>query len=75
VRVLYPLLVLLVLDWLSPAFAHDIGVSQAELIEQQDQRYELSVRTGTATAQLFAIPELPEHCTFAGNPRGTQVPA
>ncbi|MGI9320775.1 MAG: HupE/UreJ family protein [Thiogranum sp.] len=74
-RILYPLFVLLVLGWLPSAVAHDIGVSQAELVEHVGKRYELSVRTGPATAQLFATPGLPGHCEFTGNPRGTQVPA
>ena len=55
-----------------PVMAHDIGVSQAALIEQQGQRYELSVQTGPAIAYIFATPRLPDHCEFIGNPSGTQ---
>jgi hypothetical protein len=58
--------------WMPTVLAHDIGVSQAELIEQDDKRYALSVRAGSSLSYLFATPELPEHCEFIGNPRGTQ---
>jgi hypothetical protein len=54
------------------ALAHDIGVSEAELIEREDHRYVLSVQAGPSIAHRFLPPLLPEHCGFAGNPRGTQ---
>lgn len=57
-----------------PVMAHDIGVSQAELVEQDGNRYELSVRSGPALSHLFPTPLLPDHCQFTGNPRGTRVP-
>lgn len=74
-RGLCALVAMLALGWLPQASAHDIGVSQAELVEQEGKRYELSVRTGPATAPLFATPDLPRHCEFTGNPKGIQVPA
>ena len=52
--------------------AHDIGVSEAELVEHADQRYELSVQAGAAVAHLFPAPRLPAHCDAIGNPRGSQ---
>lgn len=57
-----------------PVRAHDIGVSLAELVEQDGNKYELSVRTGALTAAIFATPNLPEHCEFTSNPRGIQAP-
>lgn len=57
-----------------PLQAHDIGVSQAELVEKAGGSYTLSVQTGPATARLFSTPLLPPHCQFIGNPRGVQGP-
>ncbi len=65
-------LVLAFLSGFNPAAAHDIGVSRAELVEMQSHRYALRVRAGPALAHLFTAPLLPEHCRFAGNPRGLQ---
>ena len=64
----------LALVWAQPAAAHDIGVSQAELVEYDGGRYVLSVEAGPSASALFATPLLPEHCEFRGNPRGTQGP-
>lgn len=52
--------------------AHDIGVSQARLVEQGEGRYSLEVDVGAGMAHLFGPPELPEHCRIGGNPRGIQ---
>ena len=57
-----------------PVQAHDIGVSQTELVEKNDGSYALSMRTGPAAAFVFATPQLPPHCQFIGNPRGIQGP-
>ncbi|MFQ5937281.1 MAG: HupE/UreJ family protein [Acidiferrobacterales bacterium] len=65
-------LLLVAISGMSPVAAHDIGVSQAELIEQDGNRYVLSVRASPAVAYLYAAPLLPEHCQFVGNPRGAQ---
>ncbi len=69
-------LLLLVLSLLlfNSAAAHDIGVSQASLIEQENGRYTLNVQTGPGLLSLFAAPVLPEHCALIGNPRGIQSP-
>ena len=65
-------LMLLVVWWPSPVVAHDIGVSQAELVEQDGGHYVLSVQSSPTVAYLFATPLLPAHCEFVGNPRGTR---
>lgn len=57
----------------SPVVAHEIGVSQAELIEQEGWRYELRVETPANSAYLFGPPQLPEKCALDGNPRGLQA--
>ena len=62
----------LVLSFSTPVAAHDIGVSESELVEHADQRYELSVQVGAAAAYLFSAPQLPAHCEPIGNPRGVQ---
>ncbi len=62
----------LVLFCSAPLAAHDIGVSETELVEHADQRYELSVQAGAAVAHLFPAPQLPARCEFIGNPRGVQ---
>jgi hypothetical protein len=54
------------------AVAHDIGVSEAELIEREGHRYVLSVQASPSIAHRFLPPLLPEHCGFSGNPRGIQ---
>ena len=71
-RFLFLGLALTTLSGLNLVAAHDIGVSQAELAEKESHRYVLSVRAGPAVAYLFAAPLLPEHCRFAGSPRGSQ---
>ena len=71
-RSLFANLVLLIVFWVPPVTAHDIGVSQAELVEQDGNRYELSVRAEPAVSSLFTTPLLPEQCEFTGNPRGIQ---
>ena len=57
----------------SPSVAHEIGVSQAELIEQEGWLYELRVETPADGAYLFGPPQLPEKCALDGNPRGLQA--
>ncbi|MEN8711787.1 MAG: hypothetical protein ABF326_06280 [Arenicellales bacterium] len=37
-----------------PAYAHDIGVSQAGLVEKTDDSYLLKVQSGSSMAMLFA---------------------
>ncbi len=54
------------------AVAHDIGVTPAELVEYEDNRYELVVSAGPQMAYLISPPLLPEGFEFVGNPRGAQ---
>lgn len=67
-----PILLLAIFGGVSIAAAHELGVSQAELVETANNQYHLAVRVGTAPGYLYGAPLLPEHCRFAGNPRGTQ---
>ena len=58
-----------------PVFAHDIGVSQAELTELRSEdgvNYRLRVMAGPLVSGRFPPPLLPSQCAFSGNPRGTQ---
>lgn len=73
-RLILIALFILALFGASAAQAHDIGVAQAELTEQDDYQYELSVRSRPSTSQLFPSPDLPEHCAFTSNPRGVLGP-
>ena len=66
---------LLLLGLATPVIAHDIGVSQTELIETQDgavKRYTLRVLAGPSASARFPGPGLPTHCVFDGSPRGVQ---
>ena len=67
-------IVLLAVSGITPVAGHDIGVSQAELIQLDNERYTLSVQAGLAVGYLFPSPQLPEQCQYADNPRGTQGP-
>ncbi len=60
------------LGGMNPVGAHDIGVSQADLVETDRNRFTLSVKAGPAIAHLFAPPALPGQCRFAGPPQGAQ---
>ena len=68
------MLLLLYLLLSIPAAAHDIGISQTRLIEQQINHYALNVQAGSGLISLFGPPQLPEHCQPIGNPRGIQSP-
>lgn len=57
------------------AAAHDIGITQAELIELEGDSYQFRVRIGPTAASRHPRPELPDHCTFDGPPLGTQSSA
>lgn len=50
------------LGLVGPAAAHDVGVARATLEEQADGRYVLEVDLGSAPAESFAPPRLPERC-------------
>lgn len=59
-----------------PLAAHDIGVTQAELIEvSEGYSYQFRARIVTGRAAQHAGPELPEHCAMTGPPRGLQTPS
>ncbi len=68
------LIVLLILSG-TAAQAHDIGITQAELVELEGDRYRFSARIGAAAAPRHPAPELPEHCRFSGPPAGVQSPS
>lgn len=65
------ILMLMTAGSLSPVKAHDIGVSETELVEREGGRYLLRVRSGFGATHLFPPPRLPAQCDFAGNPRGS----
>jgi hypothetical protein len=60
---LWWLLALLLLP-VQEAAAHDVGISQATLEQQADQRYLLEIRLDGAPADAFAPPLLPAHCVL-----------
>ena len=55
--------------------AHDIGITQAELIELDGDRYQFSARFGSGAAMRHPPPEFPERCAFSGSPAGVQTPS
>jgi hydrogenase/urease accessory protein HupE len=55
--------------------AHDIGVTQAELVELEGDAYEFAARIGAGAAPRHPAPELPAHCAFTGAPAGVQTPS
>jgi len=69
---LFIMLIAFVLSWTAPVLAHDIGVSQSELLELKNNNYELSVQTGASVSYIYATPQLPDHCQFSSNPNGNQ---
>jgi len=73
IAVLLILLLALVLPGI--ARSHDIGVTQAELVELEEDAYEFSARIGLGVAARHPAPELPEHCAFTGTPAGVQTPS
>ena len=52
--------------------AHDIGISQARLVERDGYTYRLAIQSGPNAAHLFQPPELPDHCAISGPPRGSR---
>ncbi|MEE1674933.1 HupE/UreJ family protein [Agarivorans aestuarii] len=54
-------------------FAHDIGVSKAELVEGSSNQYQLRVHAPAMMAARFSSPQLPEGFEFTANPRGSQL--
>ena len=71
-RVLGTLLLATLILTSLPVSAHDIGISQAELIEIKTGSYRLQVLAGSNASSLFGSPQLPQQCDFADFPRGVQ---
>jgi len=71
------LLLALLAGWLPavPALAHDIGVTQAQILELERNAYQFSARIGPGMASRYAGPELPDHCAFTSPPTGVQTPS
>jgi len=69
-------LLLTLLLWMTfdPVIAHDIGVSQASLVEQDNNIYQLTVQAGRSMNALFSSPVLPKQCQPVGIPRGIRHP-
>ena len=61
------------LFYVSSVIAHDIGIAQTDLIEQEPGQFELSVRTGALQSSMYETPILPEHCNFNSSTRGVAV--
>lgn len=68
-------LALLAVAFALPAAAHDIGITQAELIELEGNNYQFSARIGLDMASRHPAPEFPEGCSLAGTPAGVQTPS
>ena len=58
-----------------PAFAHSLGIDQAELKEHPKGTYVLIAKVPQSLAYLIAAPELPDRCGLSGSPRGLRGPA
>lgn len=58
-----------------PAFAHSLGIDQAELKEYPKGTYVLIAKVPQSLAYLIAAPELPDRCVLSGSPRGRRGPA
>src|SRR5262245_60552372 len=59
---------LLLLLAVEAAFAHDLGVTEAHLIERPGGQYILTAYIQSSLAHLIAEPRLPERCAFADDP-------
>lgn len=57
------------------ALSHDIGITQAELLELAENDYAFSVRIGPGAVTRHPAPELPDHCAFTDTPAGVQTPS
>ena len=54
--------------------AHALGVDPAELVELPGNSYRLTSKVPQSLAHLITAPQLPEHCSLDGNPRGERGP-
>jgi hypothetical protein len=66
---------MLVTSLSSGLHAHDIGITQAELVELDGHRYQFSARFAPGAAMRHPPPEVPERCAFSGSPAGVQTPS
>ena len=55
------------------ASAHDLGASEASLMEGANGHYSLNVAAPPAFAHLFGEPRLPERCAFTDDPRARRA--
>ncbi len=69
------LLLLAALGLAGTALSHDIGITQAELLELADNSYQFSAKIGSGAVTRHPAPELPDHCAFTGSPGGVQTPS
>ena len=67
------LIVLVGLVWAGTLRAHDIGITQAQLVELPDNAYQFTARIAPGMASRHAGPELPGHCAFTSPPTGVQT--
>lgn len=58
--------------FITVAHAHDIGVTQTELRQLDQNHYVLKGAFGAGFADLHKPPVLPDHCRYDGNPAGIQ---
>jgi hypothetical protein len=58
-----------------PVRAHDIGVTQAQLLERDGDAYQFSARIAPGMVSRHAGPELPARCAFTSAPTGVQTPS
>ncbi len=56
-----------------PLQAHDIGITQALLMELPDNAYQFAARIAPGMASRHGGPELPGHCAFTSPPTGVQT--
>lgn len=73
--VLRALAVLSGFGFAASVLAHDIGITQAELLELAGNDYQFTARIGAAAAPRHPAPELPGHCAFTDAPAGVQTPS
>lgn len=64
---------LLMLLCAATVWAHDVGISQAEILEFDGNAYEFIVRFGDSTAFAHATPRLPPFCSYSSTP-GARLP-
>ena len=71
----FAVLALLGLAFADRAAGHDIGITQAELIELEGNNYQFSARIGPGLVSRHPGPEFPGRCRLSGTPAGVQTPS